>query len=122
MKNAWMLLVLAAGTVAAQTTARAPLQPVANRKTAAGFALKDSAGKTADLKQYLGKVVLLDFWATWCTGCKQEIPWFVDFQKKFGEGKFAVVGVSLDEQGWKVLAALINDLKCARAHNWRNVV
>jgi cytochrome c biogenesis protein CcmG/thiol:disulfide interchange protein DsbE len=46
---------------------------------------------------------VLDFWATWCTGCKQEIPWFTEFQKKYGPKKFAVVGVSLDEDGWKAL-------------------
>jgi cytochrome c biogenesis protein CcmG/thiol:disulfide interchange protein DsbE len=67
------------------------------------FLLRDAAGKTAKLKQYRGKVVLLDFWATWCTGCKQEIPWFVEFQRKFGARHFAVVGVSLDEGGRKVL-------------------
>ena len=102
MKAVWVLMT-AAAIAAAQSTARAPLEAAYGRKVAAGFALRDAAGKVADLKQYRGKIVLLDFWATWCTGCKQEIPWFVEFQRKFGEKRFAVVGVSLDEQGWAVL-------------------
>ena len=53
--------------------------------------------------------VLVDFWATWCTGCKKEIPWFVDFQSRFGAKGFAVVGVSLDEEGWKVLRPFLAD-------------
>jgi cytochrome c biogenesis protein CcmG/thiol:disulfide interchange protein DsbE len=65
--------------------------------------LTDASGKTAKLTDYRGKVVLLDFWATWCTGCKQEIPWFSGFQKKYGAQGFAMVGVSLDDGGWKVL-------------------
>jgi cytochrome c biogenesis protein CcmG/thiol:disulfide interchange protein DsbE len=98
-----ILTIMAAAGAAAQPTVRAVLQPAGERKTAADFALRDSAGKTAKLTQYRGKVVLVDFWATWCTGCKQEIPWFVEFQRKFGKKRFAVVGVSLDEGGWDVL-------------------
>lgn len=75
--------------------------PAAN--PAPNFELKDASGKTVKLKDYRGKVVLLDFWATWCTGCKQEMPWFVDFQKKYGAKKFAVVGVAMDDDGWKSL-------------------
>lgn len=98
------LLTLASlASAAAQPYLSAVLQPAAERKPAADFALRDLAGKTANLKQYRGKVVLLDFWATWCTGCKHEIPWFVEFQKKFGTKRFAVVGVSLDDGGWSVL-------------------
>jgi peroxiredoxin len=98
-----LLTVAAAAGALAQSTVRAVLQPALERKPAADFALRDAAGKEANLKQYKGKVVLLDFWATWCTGCKQEIPWFVEFQQKFGARGFAVVGVSLDEGGWDVL-------------------
>ena len=75
----------------------------ADLKPAPGFALKDTSGKTVTLKKYRGKVVLLDFWATWCTGCKQEMPWFVEFQKKYASKGFAVVGVAMDEDGWKSL-------------------
>jgi cytochrome c biogenesis protein CcmG/thiol:disulfide interchange protein DsbE len=52
---------------------------------------------------YRGKVVLLDFWATWCGGCKEEIPWFSEFQRTYGGKDFAVVGVSLDDGGWNVV-------------------
>jgi peroxiredoxin len=97
--------VLVAGftAVAQQATVRAALQPARERKAAPEFALTDASGKTATLADYRGKVLLLDFWATWCTGCKQEIPWFVEFQKSYGETGLAVVGVSLDDGGWKVL-------------------
>jgi len=47
--------------------------------------------------------VILDFWATWCTGCKQEIPWFSEFQGRYRPKGLAVVGVSMDEGGWKVV-------------------
>jgi peroxiredoxin len=98
-----LLTVATAVSVAAQSNVLAPLQPPPERKAAPAFALRDAAGKMADLKQYRGKVVLLDFWATWCTGCKQEIPWFVELERKFGAKRFAVMGVSLDEGGWQVL-------------------
>jgi cytochrome c biogenesis protein CcmG/thiol:disulfide interchange protein DsbE len=96
-------MITAFAIAAAQSTVRANLQPAHDRKPAADFALRDADGKAATLGQYRGKVLLLDFWATWCTGCKQEIPWFVDAQKKFGADRLAVVGVSLDDGGWKVL-------------------
>jgi len=50
------------------------------------FTLKDSNGKDFNLASHKGKVILLDFWATWCPPCKVEIPWFVEFQEKYGEG------------------------------------
>jgi cytochrome c biogenesis protein CcmG/thiol:disulfide interchange protein DsbE len=97
------LCLVSAGFASAQPFVRARLQPVDERKPAPAFALKDAKGETINLEKYRGKVVLLDFWATWCTGCKQEIPWFVEFQKTYGRKQFAVVGVSVDEGGWNVL-------------------
>jgi peroxiredoxin len=81
----------------------AALQPANERKPAPDFVLQDASGQTAKLADYHGKVVLLDFWATWCTGCKKEIPWFTEFQKTYGPSGFSVVGVSMDEGGWAVL-------------------
>jgi cytochrome c biogenesis protein CcmG/thiol:disulfide interchange protein DsbE len=57
----------------------------------------------ATLKNCHSKILLLDFWATWCHGCKQEIPWFSGFQQAYGAQGLAVVGVSMDEGGWRVL-------------------
>ncbi len=63
------------------------------------FSLKDANGQTVHAADYKGKVVLLDFWATWCGPCKIEIPWFMDFERQFKDQGFAVLGVSMDEDG-----------------------
>lgn len=65
------------------------------------FTLNDASGKPVTLSEFRGKVVLLNFWATWCAPCRVEIPWFTEFQKTYGDRDFVVLGVSLDEDGWK---------------------
>ena len=67
------------------------------------FELKDADGKTVKLSDYRGKVVLLNFWATWCPPCKIEIPWFIEFERTYRDKGFAVLGVSFDEDGWEVV-------------------
>jgi thiol-disulfide isomerase/thioredoxin len=70
----------------------------ANAKPAnLNFTLKDVDGKDVKLASLKGKVVLLDFWATWCGPCKIEIPWFIEFQNKYGKDGLQVVGVSVDD-------------------------
>lgn len=71
------------------------------RKTAANFNLNDSNGDPVALSDYKGRVVLLDFWATWCHGCKIEIPWYMEFKRKYEGRGLAVIGVSMDDDGWK---------------------
>jgi len=83
------------------------LKPANERKTAPEIGLEDSVGKPAKLRDYRGKVVVLDFWATWCHGCKEEIPWFAEFQRKYGDEGLRVIGVSLDDEGWKVVKPFI---------------
>lgn len=70
----------------------------ANPKVAnLSFVLKDMNGKDFNLASQKGKVMVLDFWATWCPPCKVEIPWFVEFQQKYGPQGFTVIGVSVDD-------------------------
>jgi thiol-disulfide isomerase/thioredoxin len=66
------------------------------------FILKDASGKDFNLASQRGKVVLLDFWATWCPPCKVEIPWFIEFQSKYGPKGLSVIGVSADDSPAKL--------------------
>lgn len=54
---------------------------------------------------------MLDFWATWCHGCQEEIPWYVNFQNKYSQTGLSVVGVSLDEDGWKSVRPFLAEKK-----------
>jgi peroxiredoxin len=81
---------------------RALLQ-VNARKPAPDFALTDANGTRIALSGYKGRVVLLDFWATWCTGCKVEIPWYMEFQEKYARRGLASIGVAMDVEGWSVV-------------------
>ncbi len=77
------------------------LKPESQRKPAPNFSLKDADGKPVNLSDFRGKVVLVNFWATWCGPCEAEIPWFVEFEKQYKDRGFAVIGVSMDDDGWK---------------------
>jgi len=81
------------------------------RKHAPDFALKDASGKLVHLADYRGKVVVLDFWATWCNPCAVEIPWFMEFQRKYKDRGFEVLGVSMDDDGWKAITPFVERRK-----------
>ena len=88
----------------------ASLKPDKDRHLAPDFALKDADGRTVRLSDYKGKVLLLDFWATWCGPCKIEIPWFMDFERKHKDKGFSVLGVSMDDDGWESVKPFVNQL------------
>jgi peroxiredoxin len=77
------------------------LKSEGQRKPAPNFTLKDADGNPVNLVDYRGKVVLVNFWATWCGPCEMEVPWFVEFEQKYKDQGFAVLGVSMDDDGWK---------------------
>jgi thiol-disulfide isomerase/thioredoxin len=56
-------------------------------------------GKKVKLSDFKGKVVILDFWATWCPPCREEIPSFIQIQKDYADKGVVVVGIALDEEG-----------------------
>ncbi len=94
-----------------RSVAEAAVKPGHTRKSAPDFTLKDVNGKAVKLSDYKGKVVLLNFWATWCGPCKIEIPWFVEFEKQYKDQGFAVLGVAMDDEGWDVVRPYLSDKK-----------
>ena len=93
-----------------RTVKAASLKPDKDRHPAPEFALKDANGKTVRLEDYKGKVVLLDFFATWCGPCKIEIPWFMEMERRNKDRGFAVLGVSMDDEGWDIVKPFLADL------------
>jgi thiol-disulfide isomerase/thioredoxin len=70
-------------------------------QAAPALTFKDLAGQEVSLAALKGKVVVVDFWATWCGPCRVEIPGYIEMQKKYGKDGFVIVGVSLDQKGPK---------------------
>jgi len=70
--------------------------------------LMDIDGKDISLSQYKGKVVLVNFWATWCDPCRVEIPWLIEMQQKYSAKGFTVLGIAMDEEGAKVVTPFVN--------------
>jgi thiol-disulfide isomerase/thioredoxin len=70
---------------------------------------KDLEGKDTSLGDYNGKVVLVNFWATWCDPCREEIPWLIDMQRKYADKGFTVLGIAMDEEGKKVVAPYVSN-------------
>jgi len=62
------------------------------------FSLPELTGQTLDLSAYRGKVVLLDFWATWCDPCRDEIPHFVELQNRYRDQGLQIIGISMDDE------------------------
>jgi peroxiredoxin len=88
-------------TFASTHSTLADLLPQNARKPAPDFELEGANGKSIKLANFEGKVVLVNFWATWCEGCQVEIPWFIEFEKDYTDRGFAVVGISMDYEGWE---------------------
>ena len=89
----------------------AALKTLKDGQAAPDFTLKDASGRDIRLSAYKGKVVLLNFWATWCGGCKTEIPWFIEFEQKYKDKGFEIIGVSMDDDGWKVVKPFLEEKK-----------
>jgi peroxiredoxin len=97
--------------LAASSTFAIGIKKEGERKKAPDFELKDSDGRPVRLSDYAGKVVLLDFWATWCTPCKASVPWFNELQTKYSAEGFTVLGVSMDEKGWSVVKPFMDEMR-----------
>ena len=96
-----LLAALTVATAAAASPAASATPQAAGAghagRLAPAFSLRDLSGRTLDSARYRGKVVLLDFWATWCAPCREELPQFAALQQKYRGRGFAVVGISMDD-------------------------
>jgi cytochrome c biogenesis protein CcmG/thiol:disulfide interchange protein DsbE len=119
ISTALLLGCLLTGCSTGPTTVKAAsVKSDKDRHAAPDFALKDADGKTVHLADYKGKVVLLDFWATYCGPCRIEIPWFIDLERTRKDKGFAVLGVSMDDNGWEDVKPFLAEMKV----NYRVVI
>ncbi len=118
MKRIGLILVTLTGIVAFAFLAnRATRIPAAratrtnqvNKPAPLDFTLKDLNDYDVSLVQFTGKVVLVNFWATWCIPCRIEIPWLMELQDKYSARGFTVLGVAMDDEGKSVVAPFVQN-------------
>jgi thiol-disulfide isomerase/thioredoxin len=88
-------------TAASDATLALRAVPALRGKPVPAFELPDLGGAKVHSSDFKDKVMLVNFWATWCAPCIVEIPWFIEYQKKYGPKGLQVIGISLDETGAK---------------------
>lgn len=110
---AGLLLLSCTHTAATDAASGQPAiaKTLKDRRPAPDFALKDAGGQSVKLSDFKGKVVVLNFWATWCGPCTLEIPWFEQFEQQYRSKGLEIVGVSMDEEGWGVVKPYIAEHK-----------
>ncbi|MBI2819261.1 MAG: TlpA family protein disulfide reductase [Acidobacteria bacterium] len=89
----------------------APVIPAIRGKPVADFSLPDLSGKLYRPADFKGKVLLVNFWATWCGPCLLEIPWFLEFTERYGPEGFEVLAISMDEEGPEVVNPFVEKHK-----------
>ena len=115
-KTILILVIVAAATVAVywadkatrvHTNASSRLVVMKAGGAAPEIKVKDLEDKDVTLEDFKGKVVLVNFWATWCDPCRVEIPWLIEMQDKYGSKGFTVLGIAMDDEGKPVVAPFV---------------
>ena len=95
------------GETANRLAANAAIDSTGTAIPAPSFSLPDLAGNRVELAQFKGKVLVIDFWATWCPPCREAIPELVAMKKKYGPQGFDIVGISMDENPARVVPPFV---------------
>ncbi len=90
---------LASAFLAPSSEPQAIANTTGKAQTAPAWELKDLDGKPVKLSDFKGKVVLLNFWATWCPPCREEVPALIALQNKYKDQGLVVIGLSVDQGG-----------------------
>jgi len=115
-KTILILTIVIAATIVVYVADRATrvhtsaaMRPAAMKagEPAPDISAKDLDDKSVTLADYKGKVVLVNFWATWCDPCREEIPWLIEMQDRYGPKGFTVLGIAMDEEGKPVVAPFV---------------
>lgn len=98
------ICLLVALFVVPQTSSAAKMIP--------DFSLKDvTSGEEIDSTKLRGKVLVVNFWATWCPPCRKEIPYLMKLHEKYQRKEFSVIGISLDQGGKRLVRKFVDKLK-----------
>jgi len=103
--------VLASFAMLAGGCGKSAAPPAAAVTTAPDFELTDVNGKVFRLADTKGTVRLVDFWATWCAPCREEIPMFKDLHALYGPKGFQLVGIAMDDEGLAIVKPFVDELK-----------
>jgi len=106
MKTVMLRALALAALLSAPGLRASPVKPV----PAPAWKLKDVDGKVVSSEDFKGKVVVVDFWATWCPPCRTEIPGYVQLQKKYAADGLVIVGISVDTDGPEVVRKFMKEV------------
>lgn len=102
-----LFFALAGCKQTASTNAAGKASPNANKPNEPNVTFPELEGGDLALSSLKGKVVLVNFWATWCEPCREEIPWLIAFQNQYGNQGFEILGAAIDVEGKPVVAPFV---------------